>query len=155
MLLLSNRKWISEDATISDLSIAGEHECFILEDLVRAEGIKIPGATAIPAGEYEVVIDRSDRFSQKASKLAGHPVDVFLPRLLNVQMFSGIRIHSGFRAIDTEGCLITGLTYKRGNAFVGAGRLALGALQPKIQAALDSGEGCRIRIVNAFEALQG
>ena len=153
MLLLSNRRWVSGDATISDLSIEGTHECFVLEDLVRPEGIKIPNETAIPAGEYEVVIDRSDRFSRMASAKAGYPVDVLLPHLLNVPMFSGIRIHTGNRSTDTEGCLIVGLT--RGTGFVGGSRLALDALQPKIQAALDSGEGCHIRIVNAFEALQG
>lgn len=55
---------------------------FTCEDTVR-DGPKIPGATAIPAGKYKVVITFSNRFQRH------------LPLLLDVPGFSGIRIHSG------------------------------------------------------------
>ena len=77
--------------------------CFTLEDTVREPGVKIPGKTAIQAGKYDLVVDRSNRFS----KIAGH--DVYLPRLLNVPQFEGIRIHSGNTPLDSAGCVLVGM----------------------------------------------
>lgn len=77
-----------------------------LEDVVRevpgqpVASWKVPDMTAIPIGTYNVVVDRSEHFSERA----GH--DVFLPLLLNVPGFDGVRIHGGNTAADTEGCLL-------------------------------------------------
>ena len=94
------RKEFTDLSTIGDLSINGVFECFTLEDKVRdfkADGTgKVYGKTAIPKGNYEVVLTYSNRFKQ------------VMPLLLNVPYFEGIRIHPGNKNEDTHGCLLVG-----------------------------------------------
>ncbi len=59
-------------------------------------GHKIKGRSAIPEGRYAVVISWSPKMQQ------------WLPILLGVPMFSGIRIHAGNCSEDTEGCILVG-----------------------------------------------
>jgi len=82
-------------STIGSLYIDKKFECYTLEDVVRV-GEEVPGATAIPEGIYPVQITFSNRFKRD------------LPLLLNVPNFEGIRIHSGNRDTDTEGCILVG-----------------------------------------------
>jgi hypothetical protein len=99
MELTSIRKWYTSSSTISELflgDINAQRECYVLEDTVRAPGVKIQNETAIPAGRYRVIVDWSNRFR----KFAFH--------ILDVPNFSGIRIHSGNTDQDTDGCLLVG-----------------------------------------------
>ena len=59
-------------------------------------GRKIKGCSAIPEGRYAVVISWSPKFKQ------------WLPILLCVPKFEGIRIHAGNCSEDTEGCILVG-----------------------------------------------
>lgn len=102
----------------------GKDQYYTLEDLVRDK--KIPGETAIPAGRYEVIINRSTRFKKE------------LPRLLNVPNFEGVLIHSGNTEKDTEGCILPGMD--RNEKGVLRSREAMNFIQPVIQAALNKGE---------------
>ena len=77
---------------IGDLFIDSEYFCHTLEDEKRADGVKIKHKTAIPPGTYKVVLTRSNRFKR------------IMPLLLNVEGFSGIRIHGGNDSKDTSGC---------------------------------------------------
>lgn len=144
MILALRRTEKSRDgkATIGDLFVDGVHECFVLEDTVRevsgrpVASWKVSGQTAIPAGTYRIVIDRSPLFSLRVSKKFKASLDIYTPHLLDVSGYSGIRIHPGVRAEDTEGCLCPGRTHTPGEALVGESRLAMTALLPKLERAL-------------------
>ena len=93
---------------------------------------KIKGISAIPEGRYAVVITWSPRMKQ------------WLPLLLGVPMFSGIRIHAGNTAADTAGCILVGENLKKG--MVLNSRIWLKRLKEKIVEAKARGEGVWITI---------
>jgi len=97
----------SEKSTISDCYVNGEWVCYILEDkdrqrqengsvVVWNKDLKVPKETAIPRGRYEVIVSFSNRFNK------------YLPLLLAVPAYEGVRIHPGNTDADTEGCLLPG-----------------------------------------------
>lgn len=116
MILLIKRKIFTDNSTIGDLLIDGHWFCYTLEDKVR--DVKIKGQTAIPAGTYEVIINMSKRFK------------VLMPLLLNVYNFTGVRIHAGNKALDSEGCVLVGTT--KAVDFIGNSKIAYKNLMKKI-----------------------
>jgi len=132
MKLTLERLQLGADFTIGKLSINGEFECWTLEDVVRDSAPKVFGKTAIPYGVYEVDITYSPRF------------DRFMPLLLAVPGFSGVRIHTGNYATDTEGCILVGLDRRPG--MIGRSRDAFNLLLPKLQAAKDNNDLITIEI---------
>ena len=122
-------------ATLGRLAVNGQFECYTLEDVVRPPGLrKVWGQTAIPAGSYEVVVTYSTRFHE------------FMPQLLNVPNFEGIRIHSGNTTADTAGCLLTGTAIAPNRERIFNSLRAYHALFLKIEAALDRGEAISLTI---------
>ena len=87
---------------------------------------KVKGRSAIPEGRYAVVISWSPKFEQ------------WLPILLGVPKFSGIRIHAGNCSEDTEGCILVGENREVGK--VVNSRRWLHRLKQKIVEAKDRGE---------------
>lgn len=91
---------------IGKLYIDGIYQCDVLEDtdrglddkMTEAEILKkkVKGQTAIPSGVYPVYITWSPKYKKP------------MPLIENVKGYSGIRIHSGNSAKDTEGCLLVG-----------------------------------------------
>lgn len=94
MNLTLQRTFKSSVYTIGKLFIDGSYFCDTLEDPERK--IKIPYETCIPEGIYEVILNYSKRFQR------------FMPLLLKVPHFEGIRIHAGNTAKDTSGCILVG-----------------------------------------------
>jgi hypothetical protein len=121
MKLLLKRLHKTENSTIGELYIDGKFECYTLEDKERE--VKIKCETAIPKGEYKVIINQSNRLKR------------LLPLLLNVPNFEGVRIHAGNTNHDTEGCVLVGTT--RSKDFIGNSRLAFERLFKKMQLAKD------------------
>lgn len=108
-----------ENATLGELRIDGAWFCWTLEDKVRAQ--KIKHETAIPAGTYNVIVNRSSRFG------------VDMPLLEGVESFSGIRIHPGNSPADTSGCILLGA--KRLGGMIGESRKAYQSFFRKLQLA--------------------
>jgi hypothetical protein len=84
------------DRTLGSLTKNGAFVCFTCEDVVRAAGVKVHGATAIPAGRYQLINSESKHFGK------------LLPEVLRVPGFAGIRCHGGNGPADTEGCILLG-----------------------------------------------
>lgn len=124
MKILLKRLHKTDKSTIGELYVDGKLECYTLEDVERQE--KVFGKTAIPKGTYEVIMTMSNRFKK------------MMPLLLNVEGFTGVRIHSGNKAEDTEGCILLGQT--RSIDFIGNSRKAIEKFYPKIKNALKQGK---------------
>ena len=95
-----------KDYTVGKIYMDGEYLCDTLEPTRRdigwgRPGKKQAGRTAIPEGRYPVAVTFSPRFER------------WLPLLLHVSGFEGIRIHAGNTVRDTAGCILPGLY--RGN----------------------------------------
>lgn len=100
------RKYRKPDYTIGRLYVDGKFFCNTLEDTDRGlaqfmsageiMNAKIKGATAIPIGDYKVARTWSPRFGR------------LVPQVMNVKGFSGVRLHAGNTAKDTEGCPLLG-----------------------------------------------
>lgn len=133
MQLTLKRESRTDTTTIGRLWVNDEKQpqCYVLEDkdrgLSQTDTLKtiaerkVYGKTAIPAGKYEVVITYSERFKQ------------YLPLLLGVPGFAGIRLHWGNDASASLGCLIIG-TAKVNDNYVSGSRVAFAALFKRLKA---------------------
>ena len=118
------RKWFTDKSAIGELHINGTFFCYTLEDtdrdlyktqpLTEIAQKKLFGITAIPYGKYDLALTFSNRFKK------------YMPQVLNVPAYEGVRIHSGNKPEDTEGCLLVGM--QRSENFVGDSKAAFNAL---------------------------
>jgi len=97
------RTWKRKGYAGGNMFINDKWFCFTIEDedrgmtsnmsMAELKRIKKYGITAIPTGRYEVIINFSNRFKQ------------YMPLLLNVPNYEGVRIHVANSAKDVEGCI--------------------------------------------------
>ena len=111
--------------TIGKLYIQNQYFADTLEDTVRLLGDKIKGRTAIPEGRHKIIFTMSNRFKK------------LMPLLLNVPNFEGVRIHSGNKPEDTEGCILIGKNTIKGQ--LTDSRLWTDALYSKLQGYIADG----------------
>ena len=100
------------------------------EDEIRRQ--KIYGVTAIPEGSYHVILTFSKRFQK------------ILPELLHVKGFTGVRIHAGNYAKNTQGCILLG-NYNGGN-YVTESQQYIEKLVKMMQGSINDDEGVTITI---------
>lgn len=106
MRILLKRIARRDTYTIGKLYFDGVYQCDVLEDKDRGlkQGVpevilkkmKVYGETAIPAGTYIVKWTFSNKFGK------------YLPEIIGVPAFSGIRMHGGRIPKHTLGCLLLG-----------------------------------------------
>ena len=142
MELRLERKYRNNLYCIDKLYINNKYFSDVLEDpdrgltdsmsLEEIKKIKIKGNTCIPYGTYNITITYSPRFKKN------------LPLLNNVKGFDGIRIHSGNKPQDTEGCLLPGFNKVKGQVI--DSRVTTDKLIAQIQQALNKGEKVTITI---------
>lgn len=148
MDILISRTHSTDHSTVGEVRIDGEpgRACWSLEDVVRevpGQDViewKVPGKTAIPVGRYKLIVNYSARFKKA------------LPLLLDVEGFTGVRIHSGNTDADTEGCILVGdeLTPEGDAIKGGTSRPAFDRLFGEIQAALGVNEDIWVTLENSF-----
>ena len=142
MKLVLQRKYRNNNYCIDKLYINNIYLSDVLEDpdrglqdfmsLEEIKRIKVKGNTCIPYGTYNITITYSPRFKKN------------LPLLNNVKGFDGIRIHSGNKPQDTEGCLLPGFNKVKGQVI--DSRVTTDKLIAQIQQALNKGEKVTITI---------
>lgn len=134
MLIEVIRTTCGPTCTLGKLYIDDVEHCYTLEDIVRPDGEKVYGETAIPAGRYRVAITFSNRFQCD------------MPLLMEVPNFSGIRIHYGNEAKDTHGCILVGTHVSPNGDAITESRAAYYRIFDKIRDAIDAGEEVYIEV---------
>lgn len=125
------RKYYTDKSTVGELWINNQFFCFTLEDYDRLrKGLpKVKSETAIPAGKYNLIVNKSERFSKLAGK------DVFMPLLINVPQFEGVRIHNGNKPEHTDGCILVGLSKEKD--FIGMSKVCFQKLMERFANTLE------------------
>lgn len=154
MELRLDRIFRTNEYTIGELYVDGAYISDTLEDPVRPlpevcpntpKGIackckeKVYGDTAVPAGTYEVKLSYSNRFKR------------IMPEILNVPHFLGIRIHTGNKTADTEGCILVGTWDGEKEDWVSDSKVAFNKLMSLLQKAADNKEKITITINNSWK----
>lgn len=105
------RKEFTDNYTLGELYVNDVFFCYTMEDKDRGvdeddstqdiKRVKIAKRTAIPYGDYRIILSYSKKLKR------------FLPLILDVPAFRGIRIHKGSTHEWSSGCILVGM--KRGS----------------------------------------
>ncbi len=146
MELVLERIFKGDFYTIGKLYIDGVYQCDTLEDTDRnlnqemsledIKKIKVYGKTAIPYGKYKVTLKQQSAKFSKSNKY--EQCNGYLPRLIDIPAFSGILIHIGNTAEDSNGCILVGQNLIKGKVINST--ICFWALYQKLKTADDRGE---------------
>ena len=143
--------------TISHLYIDDSYVCDAIEDTDRgldqsmslADIInkKVKGETAIPTGTYKILMNVT---SPKFSKYEYYKrvCKGKVPRLDNVPAFSGVLLHVGNTAKDSEGCILLGFNKVKGA--VTDSRKAFELVYNKLSIANSIGQPITLTIIRTY-----
>lgn len=142
MELYLDRRYRKKRYTIGVLTCNARRVCDVLEPpsrgllqtdhLATIAAAKRLGRTAVPTGRYPVVVTKSPRFRS------------WLPLLVGVPGFTGVRIHAGNTVADTRGCLLPGDNSAVGKVCNSAAALA--RVMSLLQSAYAHGEAVWLNI---------
>lgn len=132
--IVREKEFCTGHSTGGSWYVNGVWQCHTLEDPLREYPHKVDGDTAIWPGIYRVVIDWSPK------KLA------WMLHVLDVPMFTGIRIHPGNTEGDTEGCILVGRVRKAN--WIGESVLAYNALCEKLSSAIARDGVFTLEVIN-------
>lgn len=94
-----------KQSTLSHLYIDGEFICYALEDAIR--DVKIKGETAIPAGNYSLVLNTygamNARYKRRFPDFHQGMIEI-----KEIPNYSYVYIHIGNNIGDTSGCILVG-----------------------------------------------
>lgn len=116
--------------------------CESLEDVARADGVKIPGETCIPPCLCDVTISRSARFGRDMLLIYNRPDYSIVAGGIR---FTGIRVHGGNTHVDTAGCPLVAFNELSDDMIQGTAERKLFA---KVAAAIDRGETVTWEFIN-------
>ena len=157
MILTLKRIYTCKEYTIGHLYVDGSYICDTLEDtdrmldssmsLDQIAKIKVKGMTAIPTGRYKVLMNIvSPKYSK--SKYYMNICKGRVPRLDNVPGYSGVLIHVGNTAADTEGCLLLGYNKVKGQVI--NSKVAFERVYNKLSIAYSIGQSIYIDVKRAY-----
>lgn len=124
--------------------------CYALED-PKQNGPKIPGATRIPSGRYELKLRREGGFHARYLARFGTEFHRGMLWLQAVPEYEWVLIHCGNAAADTAGCVLVGdvaVQAPQGPRLRGS-QTAYQRVYPPIAAALERGERVWLRVEHA------
>lgn len=142
MIITLQRRPSKGEATIGKLSIDGTFACYTLEDQVRevpdqpVESWKIYGKTAIPAGDYRITLETSNRFGPDTLTVNSVPG------------FSGVRMHAGNTSADTDGCPLLGMQATDTTLIGGTSKPAVLLVKGEVERAIARGELVTMQVRN-------
>ena len=115
---------------------------YVLEDVARPQGVKIPSETAIWEGDYWLTITYSGRFKRDMPLIYND--EKTLACISGDKRFDGVRQHIGNTDADTEACQLLG--YTRNNSGVYESTNCFNAYLPFLKDVLKSQIEKRVKL---------
>ena len=150
------RDVFTEKSTTGHLHIDGAWQCYTLEDRVRADGSKLYGETAIPAGTYKITLRKEGTMYADLCKRFAK-TDIRQERgtlwIRDIPGFEYVLIHPGNYPSDTLGCLLVGLDRGADCLTSGTSTGAYLKIYPQIADVLEKGGEVTIEYINDGKVL--
>ncbi|MBB2954404.1 DUF5675 family protein [Sphingobacterium sp. JUb56] len=98
-----------KQSTLSYIFVDGEFICYALEDAIR--DVKIKGETAIPAGQYSLILNAYGAMNARYKRLFPE-FHKGMVEIEGIPNYSYVYIHIGNNIGDTSGCILVGTSWE-------------------------------------------